>query len=224
MHIEGGCPALSELPLEDRRGEGEPQLRMSPSIVSGRAKCSCDWQKIDADLGQTYLPFLIAPHLWQQCPRSGGLVLKNSEGQLVGELLHYAVAGPSFLVRKGVCVYSTTTTHLIYLVERWRCCQPMLWGMGKTDKLQQKLQFDRRRMPKAQNEGGALPEDRTSDVDMTTESDLKQILKTMQQSLTKIDSKVDDLTFRMDRMLDHLGKHAERLDQAESRLSEVEDD
>ncbi|KAJ1108071.1 hypothetical protein NDU88_005454 [Pleurodeles waltl] len=46
----------------------------------------------------------------------------------------------------------------------------------------------------------------------------------MQQSLTKIDSKIDALTFCMNRMTERLDRHAERLDMAESRISKVEDE
>ncbi|KAJ1138509.1 hypothetical protein NDU88_004892 [Pleurodeles waltl] len=119
-----------------------------------------------------------------------------------------------------VIAHSTTTTHLLYLEEGWQCYKPALGEMGKPDKSQQKLEFDQKRTPKAQNEGAVPPEDRC-DVDMDPESDLKQILKTMQQSLTKIYSKIDALTFRMDRMLDRLNKHADYLGQAERRLPEA---
>ncbi|KAJ1148735.1 hypothetical protein NDU88_001561 [Pleurodeles waltl] len=95
--------------------------------------------------------------------------------------------------------------------------------MGKPDKSQQKIQFDQRRTPKTQNEGTSPPEDRSSNADIDTESDLKQILNRMQQSLTKNDSKIDALRFCMDWMSYRLDKHTERLDQVKRRLSEVED-
>ncbi|KAJ1192013.1 hypothetical protein NDU88_001325 [Pleurodeles waltl] len=45
----------------------------------------------------------------------------------------------------------------------------------------------------------------------------------MQQSLIKTDGKIDVLTFRLDRLVKRIDKHAECLDQAECRLCEVED-
>ncbi|KAJ1082984.1 hypothetical protein NDU88_003145 [Pleurodeles waltl] len=55
------------------------------------------------------------------------------------------------------------------------------------------------------------------------EQDLRQILVAMQHSLTQIDGKIDSLSYRMDRMTEHLAKHVELLDQSERRVSEVED-
>ena len=94
--------------------------------------------------------------------------------------------------------------------------------MGKTDKAQSKLQFDLRKTPRAndgeelgQGEGLAQPSQEMN-------SELRQMLVTMQQSLTKIDGKIDALTFRMDRMTERLDKHTERLDMVERRVAEKE--
>ncbi|KAJ1205821.1 hypothetical protein NDU88_001247 [Pleurodeles waltl] len=95
--------------------------------------------------------------------------------------------------------------------------------MGKTDKNQAKLQFDRRSSSGPAGDGEELGSERGAYTPSDEEQDLRQILPATQHSLTQIDGKIDSLSYRMDRMTEHLDKHAESLDQSERRVSEVED-
>ncbi|KAJ1130048.1 hypothetical protein NDU88_008404 [Pleurodeles waltl] len=94
--------------------------------------------------------------------------------------------------------------------------------MGKKDKNQAKLQFDRRKVSSPAGDGAVVAPEKGPDVASGDEQDLRQILVAMQHSLTQIDGKIDSLSYRMDRMTDRLDKHAERLDQSDRRVSEVE--
>ncbi|KAJ1192040.1 hypothetical protein NDU88_001352 [Pleurodeles waltl] len=95
--------------------------------------------------------------------------------------------------------------------------------MGKTDKNQAKLQFDRRKSSGPPGDRAKFGPEKEPDVPSGEEQDLCQILVAMQHSLTQIDGKIDSLSYRMDRMTERLDKHAERLGQSERRVSEVED-
>ncbi|KAJ1161306.1 hypothetical protein NDU88_001793 [Pleurodeles waltl] len=95
--------------------------------------------------------------------------------------------------------------------------------MGKTDKSQAKLQFDRRKSSGPPGAGAEFEPEKEPDVPSGEEQDLRQILVAMQHSLTQIDGKIDSLSNHMDRMTELLNKHAERLDQSGRRVSEVDD-
>ncbi|KAJ1216701.1 hypothetical protein NDU88_004302 [Pleurodeles waltl] len=95
--------------------------------------------------------------------------------------------------------------------------------MGKSDKTQAKLQFDRHKAGGPSGEDAGPGQAGGPSMPAGEEQDLRQILVTMQHSLTQIDGKIDSLSYCMDRMSEHLAEHAERLDQAERRISEVED-
>ncbi|KAJ1138592.1 hypothetical protein NDU88_004973, partial [Pleurodeles waltl] len=95
--------------------------------------------------------------------------------------------------------------------------------MGKADKNQAKLQFDRRKSSGPASDGVDPGLAGGSGVSSGEELDLRQILEAMQHSLTQIDGKIDSLSYCMDRMTEHLDKHAERLNQSERRVSAVED-
>ncbi|KAJ1092805.1 hypothetical protein NDU88_005915 [Pleurodeles waltl] len=56
----------------------------------------------------------------------------------------------------------------------------------------------------------------TSGLEM--EGELHQILTVMQFSFTKIDGIIDALSYWMDRMSEHINKHAEHLDMVERRV------
>ncbi|KAJ1166695.1 hypothetical protein NDU88_007092 [Pleurodeles waltl] len=96
--------------------------------------------------------------------------------------------------------------------------------MGKTDKMQTKLQFEAWQTPRSRDrcreELGAVSEDQESDA----EPELRHSPVAMQGSLATINSKIDSLFYRMDRMTEWLDKHVERVDKAEHRISAVEDD
>ncbi|KAJ1125901.1 hypothetical protein NDU88_004316 [Pleurodeles waltl] len=96
--------------------------------------------------------------------------------------------------------------------------------MGKTDKVQEKLQFEQHKTPKVHNDGShtAAPDLGTLDPKMS--NDVRQILGTRQQSLTTIGKKMDSLSYRMDRMSESVDKHAEWFDIAERCISDIEDD
>ncbi|KAJ1114842.1 hypothetical protein NDU88_003072 [Pleurodeles waltl] len=95
--------------------------------------------------------------------------------------------------------------------------------MGKTDKNQAKLQFDSCKSRGPAGDGAEFGSEREPGMPSGEEQDLHQILLAMQHSLTQTDGKIDFLSYRMDRMTEHLDKHAECLDQSERRVSEVED-
>ncbi|KAJ1154117.1 hypothetical protein NDU88_006873 [Pleurodeles waltl] len=95
--------------------------------------------------------------------------------------------------------------------------------MGKLDKTQAKLQFDRRKAGGPSCEDAGPGPAGGPSMPAGEEKDLRQILVAMQHSLTQIDGKIDSLSYRMDRMSKRLDKHVERPDQAERRISEVED-
>ncbi|KAJ1108193.1 hypothetical protein NDU88_005575 [Pleurodeles waltl] len=84
--------------------------------------------------------------------------------------------------------------------------------MGKTDKTQARLQFERRKAISPAGEGAEVGPQRSPVATSGEDQDLHQILEAMQHSLTQIDGKLDSLSYRM-----------ERLDQSERRVSEVED-
>ncbi|KAJ1160729.1 hypothetical protein NDU88_001222 [Pleurodeles waltl] len=95
--------------------------------------------------------------------------------------------------------------------------------MGKTDKLQTKLQFEAQKTPRSKDwrreELGAVLEDQESDA----EPELHHILATMESSLATINGKIDSLSYRMDRMTERLDNQVELVDEAERRISAVED-
>ncbi|KAJ1180217.1 hypothetical protein NDU88_005439 [Pleurodeles waltl] len=95
--------------------------------------------------------------------------------------------------------------------------------MGKTDKAQAKLHFERRKTFSQTREVTETELEKTSEVPAHEAQDLRHILAAMQQSLTQIDGKIDSLSYRMDRMSERLNKQAERLDQTERRVSTAED-
>ncbi|KAJ1144996.1 hypothetical protein NDU88_011288 [Pleurodeles waltl] len=90
--------------------------------------------------------------------------------------------------------------------------------MGKSDKIQAKLQFESRKAHKMRSEGASAPAEMLENGEWETAPDLQQILMAMQECLTKIDGKIDALTYRMDCMSDRLDGHAECLDQVERRV------
>ncbi|KAJ1203531.1 hypothetical protein NDU88_007316 [Pleurodeles waltl] len=89
--------------------------------------------------------------------------------------------------------------------------------MGKTDKNQPKLHFDQRKPQKTVGERAAADTPEREDMPQVEEPEPRQILAAMQQSLAQIDSKIDCLTFRMDRMTERLNKHGDWLDQSSSQ-------
>ncbi|KAJ1203806.1 hypothetical protein NDU88_007587 [Pleurodeles waltl] len=95
--------------------------------------------------------------------------------------------------------------------------------MGKTDKNQAKLQFDRRTSHSPASDRMEAGSERGPDMPSSEEQDLRQILVAMQHSLTLIDGKIDSLSDPKDRMTERLDKHAEHLDQSERRVLGVED-
>ncbi|KAJ1197922.1 hypothetical protein NDU88_001766 [Pleurodeles waltl] len=92
-----------------------------------------------------------------------------------------------------------------------------------TDKKHVKLQFERCKTISPAGEGAEVGPRRSPIATSGEHQDLRQILGTMQHSLTQIDGKLDSLLYRMDRMSERLDQHVERLDQSEKRVSEVED-
>ncbi|KAJ1194129.1 hypothetical protein NDU88_003424 [Pleurodeles waltl] len=88
------------------------------------------------------------------------------------------------------------------------------------DKTQLKLQFDLWKAPGVQDEEAASLGDGGKESGTEVDTDLKHTLEAVQQSLTKIDT----LTFRMDRMSERLYKRSEPLDMVEWRVSEAEDE
>ncbi|KAJ1199827.1 hypothetical protein NDU88_003660 [Pleurodeles waltl] len=95
--------------------------------------------------------------------------------------------------------------------------------MGKTDKNQIRLKFDRRKSSGPASDGVEPGLAGGSGMSSGEEQDLRQIMVAMQHSLTQIDGKIDSLFYRMDRMTERLDKHVEWLNQSERRVSEVED-
>ncbi|KAJ1119718.1 hypothetical protein NDU88_007903 [Pleurodeles waltl] len=65
-----------------------------------------------------------------------------------------------------------------------------------------------------------VPEDQESEAN----PELRHILVAMQNSLATIDSKIDSLSYRMDIIYEWLDKQVECVDEAERRISAVEDD
>ncbi|KAJ1181493.1 hypothetical protein NDU88_006700 [Pleurodeles waltl] len=96
-------------------------------------------------------------------------------------------------------------------------------AMGKFDKAQAKLHFERRKTNNQAGDGTETEPERTSEAPAPEDQDLQHILAAMQQCLTQIDGKIDSLSYRMDRMSECLDKQVERLDQTERRVSTVED-
>ncbi|KAJ1167318.1 hypothetical protein NDU88_007710 [Pleurodeles waltl] len=90
--------------------------------------------------------------------------------------------------------------------------------IGKTHISQQKLHFDGHRVTNPRESEGVSPSEETGTRSTGSETDLKKILSAVQQSLTKINRKIHALTFRMDCMVEHFDKEAERLDLAERRV------
>ncbi|KAJ1130555.1 hypothetical protein NDU88_008906 [Pleurodeles waltl] len=95
--------------------------------------------------------------------------------------------------------------------------------MGKYNKAQPKLHFERRKTISHTGEGTETELEKTPEFPTHEDQDLQHILAAMQQSLTQIDGKINSLSYRMDRMSEQLDKQAERLDQGERRVSAVED-
>ncbi|KAJ1208985.1 hypothetical protein NDU88_004364 [Pleurodeles waltl] len=98
-----------------------------------------------------------------------------------------------------------------------------LTAMGKHDKTQPKLHFERCKTISQAEEGTESGSERIPEVPTHEDQNLQNILTDMQQSLTQIDGKIDSLSYRMDRMSERLDKQTEQLDQAERRVSAVED-
>ncbi|KAJ1158288.1 hypothetical protein NDU88_010981 [Pleurodeles waltl] len=84
--------------------------------------------------------------------------------------------------------------------------------MGKTDKNQAILQFDQRKSQTSAGDRLVVGVSGGADMSLGEEPELRQILAAMQQSLTHIDSKIDSLVFRMDRMTERIDRHVEWLD------------
>ncbi|KAJ1206650.1 hypothetical protein NDU88_002052 [Pleurodeles waltl] len=95
--------------------------------------------------------------------------------------------------------------------------------MGKTDKTQARLQFERRRAQGPTGDGTATDSEKGPEGTPGEEQDLRQLLVSMQHSLNQIDGKIDALAYRMDRMSERIDKHTERLDHVENRVSATED-
>ncbi|KAJ1099996.1 hypothetical protein NDU88_005086 [Pleurodeles waltl] len=93
--------------------------------------------------------------------------------------------------------------------------------MGKTDKTRAKQQFEQCRAPRAREEtpSTAKTNQDTTEPEMGTK--LRQILTTMQLIFNKIDTKIDSYSYRMDRNLECIDKHAEHLDMAERHVSDI---
>ncbi|KAJ1217413.1 hypothetical protein NDU88_005007 [Pleurodeles waltl] len=95
--------------------------------------------------------------------------------------------------------------------------------MGKTDKLHTKLQFEARNTSRSKDghreELGVVSEDQESDA----EPELHHILAIMQSNLATINGKIDSLSYSMDRITEQLDKQVEHVDEAECRISVVED-
>ncbi|KAJ1201037.1 hypothetical protein NDU88_004853 [Pleurodeles waltl] len=95
--------------------------------------------------------------------------------------------------------------------------------MGKTDKTQGRLQFERRRAQDPAGDGTATDSEKGPEGTPGEEQNLRQLLISMQHSLNQIDGKIDALAYRMDRMSERIDKHTERLDHVENRVSATED-
>ncbi|KAJ1150327.1 hypothetical protein NDU88_003121 [Pleurodeles waltl] len=95
--------------------------------------------------------------------------------------------------------------------------------MGKTDKTQARLQFERRKTQGPAGDGTAMGLEKGPEDTPEEEQDLRQLLMSMQHSLNQIGGKMDALAYRMDRMSERIDKHAERLDHVENRVSAAED-
>ncbi|KAJ1113796.1 hypothetical protein NDU88_002037 [Pleurodeles waltl] len=100
---------------------------------------------------------------------------------------------------------------------------PKVRKIGKEDKNQPKLQFDRRKSDSPMSDGVEPGLVGGHGVSSGEKQDLRQILVAIQHRLTQIDGKIDSLSYHMDRMTERLDKYAERLDQLERRVSEVDD-
>ncbi|KAJ1157626.1 hypothetical protein NDU88_010331 [Pleurodeles waltl] len=94
--------------------------------------------------------------------------------------------------------------------------------MDKADKNQTELHFDQRKSQSSAGDHVVINVPGGADMPPGEELKLRQILATMQRSLTPIGSKIDSFSFRMDRMTERLDKHTERLNQSERRISDVE--
>ncbi|KAJ1138163.1 hypothetical protein NDU88_004554 [Pleurodeles waltl] len=95
--------------------------------------------------------------------------------------------------------------------------------MGKTDKTQAWLQFERRKTQGPAGDGTVTDSEKGPEGTAGEEQDLRQLLVSMQHSLNQIDGKINALTYRMDRMSERIDKHTERLDHVENRVSATED-
>ncbi|KAJ1214103.1 hypothetical protein NDU88_001730 [Pleurodeles waltl] len=95
--------------------------------------------------------------------------------------------------------------------------------MGKTDRTQARLQFERRKTQGPAGDGTVMGLEKGPEDTPGEEQDLRQLLVSMQHSLNQIDGKIDALAYRMDRMSERIDKHAERLDHVENRVSAAED-
>ncbi|KAJ1141409.1 hypothetical protein NDU88_007742 [Pleurodeles waltl] len=95
--------------------------------------------------------------------------------------------------------------------------------MGKTDKTQARLQYERRKTQGPAGDGTVTGLEKGPEGTPGEEQDLRQLLVSMQHSLNQIDGKIDALAYRIDRMSERIDKHAERLDHVENRVSATED-
>ncbi|KAJ1150996.1 hypothetical protein NDU88_003783 [Pleurodeles waltl] len=92
--------------------------------------------------------------------------------------------------------------------------------MGKRDNSHPKLW----KTTNARDYGMTAPGAAHGKPNAETNCDLKQILVAMQQSLTKMNDKLDDLTFRMDCMSEWIEKNDDCLAMVEQQGLEAEDD
>ncbi|KAJ1204565.1 hypothetical protein NDU88_000011 [Pleurodeles waltl] len=79
--------------------------------------------------------------------------------------------------------------------------------MGKTEKTQSKLQFRLLENPRPHNENVTVPETGQDAAELEVGCELRQILTAIQHSITKIDGKIDALTFCMDQVSECFDKH-----------------
>ncbi|KAJ1205964.1 hypothetical protein NDU88_001383 [Pleurodeles waltl] len=86
---------------------------------------------------------------------------------------------------------------------------PRHLNMGKADKTQARLQFERRKTQGAAGDGTATDSEKGPEGTPGEEQDLRQLLVSMQHSLNQIDGKIDALAYRMGRMSERIDKHAE---------------
>ncbi|KAJ1132570.1 hypothetical protein NDU88_010878 [Pleurodeles waltl] len=106
------------------------------------------------------------------------------------------------------CLYLTPATGSKSLV-----------AMGKMDKSHPNLQFELQKTLWLHEERAAEPEMGPASPMLEMGGELCQILTVMQFSLTKIDGKIESLSYHMDMVLERIKQHAEQVDMVERWLS-----